>query len=178
VVCCFIPGAQLVGAGLIIVAVAGVAASIAGTVIENKRIAAMQAQIDSDQKQITGLNQDIILLNGVSQSFNDLYNANLKAQNALNTIITMWTNLGSTVQQVQTDLTDVENDNTADQYTQALADFQQAETAWAAVVAFAQALASINYSWQDTSGQWHVYGTQNPTINNGNTTQIPSSIAA
>jgi hypothetical protein len=178
VVCCFIPGAQLIGAGLIIVAVAGEAASIAGTVIENERIKAMQAQIDSDQKQITGLDQDIILLNGVSQSFNDLYNANLQAQTALNAIVSMWTNLGSTIGTVQTDLTDVENDNTADEYTQALSDFQAAEAAWADVVTFATALANINYSWQDSAGQWHQYGTQNPTINNGNTTQIPSSIAA
>ena len=178
VVCCFIPGAQGVGAALIIVGVAGTAGSIAGTVIENKSINAMQAQIDSDQKQITGLNQDIILLNGVSSSFNDLYNANLKAQNALNTIISMWNNLGSTVQKVQTDLTDVANDNTAAQYQQALTDFQAAEAAWADVVTFAQALANINYSWQDSSGQWHLYGTQNPGINSGQTTQIPSSIAA
>jgi hypothetical protein len=90
----------------------------------------------------------------------------------------MWTNLGSTIGTVQTDLTDVENDNTADEYTQALSDFQAAEAAWADVVTFATALANINYSWQDSAGQWHQYGTQNPTINNGNTTQIPSSIAA
>jgi hypothetical protein len=178
VVCCFIPGGQLLGAGIIIVAVAGEAASIAGTVIENERIKAMQAQIDSDQKQITGLHQDIILLNGVSASFNDLYNANLQAQTALNTIISMWTNLGSTIGTVQTDLTDVANDNTADQYQQALTDFQAAEAAWSDVVTFATALANINYSWQDAAGNWHQYGTQNPTINSGNTTQIPSSIAA
>lgn len=178
VVCCFIPGAQGVGAGLIIVGVAGTAASIALTVIENKRITAMQAEIDSDQKQITGLHQDIILLNGVSTSFNALYNASLQAQTALNTITSMWTSLGSAIQTVQTDLTDVENDNTADQYQQALTDFQAAEAAWADVVTFATSLANINYSWQDASGNWHLYGTQNPGINSGNTTQIPSSIAA
>ena len=178
VVCCFIPGAQGVGAGLIIVGVAGLAGSIAGTVIEKERIKAMQAEIDSEQTQITGLHQDIILLNGVSQSFNDLYNANLQAQTALNQIIAMWTGLGNTIQTVQTDLTQVEKDNTADQYQQALTDFQAAEAAWTDVVTFAKALASINYSWQDTSGQWHQYGTQNPGINSGQTTQIPSSIAA
>jgi hypothetical protein len=176
--CCFIPGAQGLGAGLIIAGVAGTAASIALTVIEHQRIAAMQAQIDSDQKQITGLHQDIILLNGVSASFNSLYNASLKAQAALNTITAMWTNLGSAVQTVQTELTDVQNDNTADQYQQALTDFQAAEKAWADVVTFATALANINYSWQDAAGNWHVYGTQNPGINSGKVTPIPSSIAA
>lgn len=179
IACCLIPGAQAIGVGLIIVGVAGEAASIAGTVIESLRIKSMQHSIDSDQKQITGLNQDVILLKGVSQSFNDLYEANLQAQNALTSIINMWNGLATTVTQVQTDLTNVESDNTAAQYTQARSDFQDAEQAWSQVVQFATALSKINYSWQDASGTWHNYAESNPSgTNSGTVSDIPSEIPA
>lgn len=174
-VCCVIPGAQGVGVGLIVVGVAGEAASIAGTVIETKAIKAMQAQILSDQNQISGLNQDIILLNGIASQFNLLYESNLKAQTALATIMNMWTQLDSTINDVNTELTDVNNDVTAQQYQQALKDFQDAESAWNDLVTFAQALAGINYNWQDSGGTWHTYGTQNPTINSGNVNQIQAA---
>lgn len=176
-VVCLIPGAQGVGIGIIVVAVGGEAASIAGTVIENERIKAMQSEITSDQNQISGLNQDVIQLTAVSGQFNDLYNANLQAANALSTIKLMWQNLQAAVTDVNDDLTNVDNDVTADQYSQALSDFQDAESNWTDVVAFAAALAGINYSWQDSSGNWHNYGTQNPSSDNGNVNQIQAATA-
>lgn len=175
--CCFIPGAQGLGVGLIVLAVAGEAGSIAGTVILNKQITAMQGQIDSDQSHISGLNQDIILLNGVSTSFDALHNANLQAQTALTVIETMWTNLDATIEAVKTDLTNVGTDTTdATKYQDALDAFGQAETNWNEVVAFANALANINYNWQDSSGTWHNYNTQSPAADQGNVTNIPSKI--
>jgi hypothetical protein len=175
IVCCLIPGAQGVGVGIIVVSVGAEAASIAGTIIESKSITAMQNQIASDQKQITGLNQDIVLLNGVSSQFNALYQANLKAQTALTTIINMWTLLDNTINSVSAELTDVSADVTSANYTQALADFKNAESAWTDLITFATALGSISYNWQDASGAWHVIGTQNPTANSGNINQIPAA---
>lgn len=174
-VICFIPGAQGVGTGVIVLGVAGETASIAGTVLENDRIQAMQGEISSEQQEISGRNQDIIQLQGVSAQFNELYNANLQAQNALTTVENMWTSLDSVINEVSKELTDSNNDVSAAQYQQALNDFNQAETAWNDVVTFAQALAGINYSWQDSNGNWHDYGTQNPKIDNGNVNQIPSA---
>lgn len=177
-VVCFIPGAQGVGVGIIVLAVGGEAASIAGTVIENERIQAMQSEITSDQNQISGLGQDIIQLTALSGQFNDLYNANLQAASALGTIKTMWQNLEAAVNDVSTELTDVNTDVSADKYSQALNDFQEAETSWNDVVAFANALAGINYSWQDASGNWHNYGTQNPAADNGNVNMLTQAAAA
>jgi len=174
-VCCTIPGAQTVGVGLIVMGVAGTAASIAGTVIETQSIQVMQNQITSEQNQISGLNQDIIQLQGVSTQFNQLYTANLQAQNALTAISEMWTLMDDTINEVAAELTDVNNDVAAAQYQQALTDFQDAETSWNDVVAFATALAGINYSWQDASGTWHMYGTQNPSTDNGNVNPISAS---
>ncbi len=174
-VCCVIPGAQGIGVGLIVVGVAGEAASIAGTVIETKSIQAMQGQIASDQTQIQGLNQDIILLQGVSTQFNELYQTNLKAQAALTTIGNMWTLLDTAINDVSTELATVGTDVTATQYQQALNDFTEAESSWNDLVVFATALSKINYSWQDSNGTWHNYGTQNPQANNGNVNQIPSA---
>jgi hypothetical protein len=177
-VVCFIPGAQGIGIGLIVAAVGGTAASIAGTVIESESIKAMQNQIDSDQNQITGLNQDIILLNGVSTQFTNLYNANQAAQNALTTIKTMWTNLDSEIEAVKTDLADTANDATSAAYSQAQTDFGNAQTAWADVVAFAEALSGIDYQWQDAQGNWHSYTDTAPSVDASQVVQIPSSISA
>ncbi|MDB5267635.1 MAG: Non-hemolytic enterotoxin [Hymenobacter sp.] len=180
-VCCFIPGGQGIGAGLIVLAVAGEAASIAGTVILSRKIAAYQAEIESDQKEVTALNQDIILLNAVSSQFAALHTANVQAQAALNTISQMWTNLDQEIEAVKTELAAVGTDATGAQYQQALTDFQAAETSWADVVAFATALAGLKYNWQDASGTWHDYATASPSINAGNINVIPtasSSLAA
>ncbi|WP_158800452.1 HBL/NHE enterotoxin family protein [Pedobacter sp. L105] len=174
-VCCTIPGAQTVGVGLIVIGVAGTAASVAGTVIETESIQAMQNEITSDQTQISGLNQDIIQLQGISTQFNQLYTANLQAQTALTTISEMWTLMDETINDVAAELTDVNNDVAAAQYQQALTDFQDAETSWNDVVAFASALAGINYSWQDAGGTWHMYGMQNPSTDNGNVNPISAS---
>ncbi len=177
-VVCFIPGAQGVGIGMIVAAVGGLAGSIAGTVVESKAITAMQNQIDSDQTRISGIGQDIILLNGVSAQFNSLYNANQAAQTALKSIETMWTNLDTEIELVKTELTDAAKDATSAQYGQLKTDFQDAQTAWTGVVAFAEALAGIDYKWQDASGNWHSYTDTAPSADASLVTQIPSNISA
>lgn len=176
-VLCFIPGAQGVGIGMIVAGVGGLAGSIAGTVIENKEITALQGVIDSDQAQISGLNQDIILLNGVSQAFTNLYNANQSAQTALTTIKKMWSDLDATIESVKTELADVSTDVTSTQYQQALTDFQAAEANWADVVTFANALAGLDFKWQDSSGNWHSFTSSPPGADASTVTQIPSSIS-
>jgi predicted nucleic acid-binding Zn-ribbon protein len=178
VLCCLIPGAEGVGAGLIVLGVAGEVTSITLTAVESVKVKDFQNEIDSDQKQITGLHQDIILLNGISAQFNALYQSNQQAQKALASILAMWTNLDGIVNQVKDEIASTNTDVTSEQYQQALTDFQQAEASWADVVKFATALAGINYSWQDADGNWHNYGAQTPTLNGSTITQVPSSIAA
>ena len=171
----FIPGGQALGIGVVVVAVGGLAGSIAGTVIESQAITAMQNQISNDQQQIAGLNQDIILLNGVSQQFTALYDANQAAQGSLKTIKDMWTQLDATIEAAKAELADVGSETTSADYQQALTDFQAAQSNWAEVVDFADALAGIDYKWQDSSGQWHSFTQQSPAADASTVTQIPSS---
>lgn len=176
VTCCFIPGAQGIGAGLILVAVAGEAASITFTVLESKNIKKLQEKIKEDQKQITDLNQDIIQLRAISSQFNDLKAANINAQNSLKAISAMWSNLEAVLKEVKDELDKVNDEVTSEQYQQVLDIFQKAESNWNDVVDFARALAGINYSWQDKDRNWHIYGsgigTKNPDIDSGNVDQI------
>ncbi len=174
-VLCAIPGAQGAGVGLIILGVAGTGASIAGTVLASQQVKALQNAITTEKDQVSNLNQDVIQLQGVSTQFSALYDANVQAQDALSTIANMWRLLDTVIDEVNVDLTDVNTEITAADYQQALTDFQLAENNWKEVVTFAQGLDSINYSWQDTSGNWHQYGTQNPASNNGNVNQLPTS---
>ncbi|KAA2238994.1 hypothetical protein F0L74_22535 [Chitinophaga agrisoli] len=174
-VLCAIPGAQGAGLGLIALGVAGTGVSIAGTVLASQQVKALQNAITAEKDQISGLNQDVIQLQGVSTQFTALYDANVQAQDALNTIAGMWRLLDTVIDEVNVDLGDVNTEITAAEYQQALTDFQLAENNWKEVVSFATGLASINYSWQDTSGNWHQYGTQNPASNNGNINQLPTS---
>ncbi|WP_298732854.1 hypothetical protein [uncultured Chitinophaga sp.] len=174
-VVCTIPGAQGIGTGLILAGVAGTGASIAGTVIASKNIKALQGAITSEKEQISSLNQDVIQLQAVSAQFEALLDVSLQAQNALSTIRDMWTEMDNVITDVNNELNAVDQDVTADDYSQALSDFTQGAEAWTDVVNFAKGLASINYSWQDTSGNWHQYGTQNPGSNNGNVNQIQAA---
>ena len=172
---CTIPGAQGIGAGLIIAGVAGTGASIAGTVIASKNIRALQGAITAEKDQISSLNQDVIQLQAVSTQFAALLAASLQAQNALTTIQNMWTDMNTVITSVSTELGVVGNDMTSDDYLQALTDFGQAVDAWTDVINFAEGLATINYSWQDTSGNWHQYGSENPGSNNGYVNQIQAA---
>jgi hypothetical protein len=165
--CCLIPGAQGLGAGIIVAAIFTGIASTAGTIIETNLIKSLQGTIDNDYANIDQLKQDIIHLNAVSSQFTDLYNANLNAQKSLTAVKTMWHNLDTTIEAVSSELTNVSNDNTSAQYQQAKDELAQANTNWQSVVAFANALAGINYSWQDAKGAWHDYGSESPTVNSG-----------
>ena len=107
--------------------------------------------------------------------FEDLYHANLNAQKALRTIKTMWQDLQATVDAVNTDLQHVDSDVAKRVYTQALSDFQDVEKNWNDVVEFANALAGIDYKWQDTDGNWHNYGEENPTADSGLVTNIAAA---
>jgi hypothetical protein len=174
-VCCFIPGAQGIGVGLIVVAVAGEAASITGTVLLNKEIDAKNQAIQEDQVQITQLNQDIVALQATNKQFVWLQQANVDAQQALTTVVQMWQDLDNELTAVQTDLATVGTDATSQQYQQAQDDLTAAASAWADVVAFAQALAGVSYNWQDSTGAWHNYTAQAPATDNATVAMLPSS---
>ncbi|MEO6703078.1 MAG: HBL/NHE enterotoxin family protein [Jatrophihabitantaceae bacterium] len=177
-VCCFIPGAQGIGVGLIVIAVAGEAASITGTVLLNKEIDAKNQAIQEDQVQITQLNQDIVALQATNKQFVWLQQANVDAQAALATVVQMWQDLDNELTTVQKDLTTVGTDVTSAQYQQAQDDLTAAAAAWADVVAFATALAGVSYNWQDSSGNWHNYTATAPAADNATVAMLPSSQAA
>lgn len=177
-VCCVIPGAQGVGVGLIVVAVAGEAASITGTVLLNKEIAADNEAIQTDQQLITQLNQDIVALQAVNSQFQWLETANVAAQQAMETVVQMWQGLSDELTTMQNDLTTVDNDVTAEQYQQAQDDLTAAAAAWQDVVTYAQALANVSYNWQDSSGNWHDYTSQPATADAATVAMLPSSQTA
>ena len=175
IVCCLIPGAQGVGAGIIVVAVAGEAASITGTVLLNKAIDADNQNIQTDKQLITEYNQDIIALQAVNAQFQWLQKANVAAQQAMQAVVQMWQNLSTELTTMQNDLTTVGTDVTAAQYQQAQNDLTTAAAAWQEVVDFAKALAGIDYKWQDSSGNWHSYTSQPAAANQATVNMLPSS---
>ncbi|HEU4794596.1 MAG TPA: HBL/NHE enterotoxin family protein [Pyrinomonadaceae bacterium] len=180
VVVCFIPGAQVAGGALIVIGVLGEAASITGTVLTNKLINADQASISSLQSEVQNLNQDIIALQACNKQFGWLQQANQDAQQALQIVINMWQQLDTELTTVKTDLADVNTDATSAQYAQAIADLNSANTAWQGVVQFAQALAGVDYKWQDQNGNWHSFSdTSNPvTADNASVAQLAQAQAA
>jgi non-hemolytic enterotoxin B/C len=174
-VLCLIPGAQGLGVGVIVVAVAGEAASITGTVLLNKDIAAANESIQTDQKLITQLNQDVLALQGVNSQFQWLQQANVSAQQAMQQVVQMWQNLDNELTTMQTDLATVGTAANSAQYQQAQDDLTTAAAAWQDVVTFAQALANIDYKWEDSSGMWHSYTAQPAAANQATVAMLPSS---
>jgi non-hemolytic enterotoxin B/C len=165
---CFIPGGLPAGAVIIGIAVLGEAASIAGTVVLNEEISNDQTSITDLQQQVQNLDQNIIALQACNRQFVWLQQANQDAQAALQVVINMWSQLQTELQTVKTELTDVNTDVTAAQYAQAITDLNAANAEWQQVVQFAQALAGVNYQWQDQNGNWHSFSnTSTPVTANG-----------
>jgi predicted nucleic acid-binding Zn-ribbon protein len=100
----------------------------------------------------------VIQLQALAAQFKQLQQYNVDAQNAMTAVTQMWAGLQQDLQDTMDELTATESDVTAAQYTQAQSDLGQAALAWSAVVTYAQALANVNYNWQDSSGAWHKYG--------------------
>lgn len=162
IACCVIPGAQGVGIGLIVIAVVGEAASIVGWILSQKKIDDDRKFIEADQKEIKDINQDIILLQGINISFENLVESNTQAIEAIKVIINMWQELDNDIEIVKNDLTKVDDDVAKEEYAQARNDLQQADNAWKEVVKFAKDLAEIDYKWQDKDGNWHNYNDKQP----------------
>jgi hypothetical protein len=178
VVCCSIPGAQVIGAGLIVVGVLGEAASITGTVLLNKEINGKNDNIQVDSKSISDLHQDVIALQGVNAQFKWLEQANVAAQNARRTAIQMWRALDVELTTLQQDLTTAGTAATAEQYQQAKNDLDAASAAWQEVVGYASALAGIDYKWQDKDGNWHSFTSEQPSVSGSTIAMLPSNRTA
>jgi predicted nucleic acid-binding Zn-ribbon protein len=165
-------GPGVVSVGLLVTAVAGEAASIAGWVIEQKRINALREEIKLQAKNIEERNRDVVLLQQISTQFNDLNDANEKAREAIEKIKTMWNLLGVSIKSVNEELEKTDGDISRERYQQALTDFEAAERAWNDVVTLASSLADINYNWQDSTGNWHNYAEAAPSIDSGYVTKF------
>lgn len=177
---CFIPGAAVAGGVLIAIGVVGEAASITGTVLTNEAISGDQASIASLKAEVPNLDQNIIALQACNRQFVWLQQASQDAQAALQVVINMWTQLQTELTTVKTELTDVNTDVTAAQYQQAIVDLNSANAEWQQVVQFAQALAGVNYQWQDQNGNWHSFSnTSTPvTANGAMVTPLAQALAA
>ena len=178
VVVCLFPGGKVIGGAIIVGGVALTGLGIAGTVIEKKNIKAMQAQITSDQEQISEIKKDIVLLTNVSNQFKQLKEKNVKAQNALKKIKTQWQNLVSAIDEVKDDLANVEKDKKSADYAKAKKDFKMASDNWNEVVEFATALAGISVKWQDKDGNVHDFTEMPPSIDNAKVMRIPKPASA
>ena len=177
-VCCVIPGAEGLGAGLVVVGVAGAATSITETVLLNQQVKDKNAEIQLDQQQIEALNQDIVALQSVNSQFQWLDQANIATQEAIQAVIAMWQALDQELTTVKDDLATMDVDATKEQYQQAQADLATATVAWQEVLDFATALAGVSYNWQDTDGNWHSYTSQPSGDDNATVAMLPSAVPA
>ena len=170
----------MAGGVLIAIGVVGEAASITGTVLTNEAISGDQASIASLKAEVPNLDQNIIALQACNRQFVWLQQASQDAQAALQVVINMWTQLQTELTTVKTELTDVNTDVTAAQYQQAIVDLNSANAEWQQVVQFAQALAGVNYQWQDQNGNWHSFSnTSTPvTANGAMVTPLAQALAA
>jgi peptidoglycan hydrolase CwlO-like protein len=177
-VCCVIPGAELAGAGLIVIGVAGEAASITETVLLTQSIQAANAAIQADQQQIEAYNQDVVELQSTNLQFQWLDEANAATQIAIQQVITMWRELDAELTSVVEELTNSDYDATKEQYQAAQDDLNAAAAAWQEVIEFATALTNVTYNWQDADGTWHSYTSQPPGNSNATVAMLPSTVAA
>lgn len=142
-----VAGVPEVGVPLLVVGVAGTGAGIALTVVESQNIKAAQANINGDLATISGLDQDIVYLNSLSTEMNQLVQANYLAQQAITVVQTMWSTLEADLQATIDSLTTAQADVSAQEYHDAMAQVGAAESSWADVEAFAQAVAGISYEF-------------------------------
>ncbi|HEX8306114.1 MAG TPA: HBL/NHE enterotoxin family protein [Jatrophihabitans sp.] len=177
-VCCVIPGAELAGAGLIVIGVAGEAASITETVLLTQSIQAANASIQADQQQIEAYNQDVVELQSTNLQFQWLDEANAATQIAIQQVIAMWRDLDAELTAVMQELANSDYDATKEQYQAAQDDLNAAAAAWQEVVEFATALAGVSYNWQDADGNWHSYTSQPPGNSNATVAMLPSVVPA
>lgn len=173
-VCCVIPGAELAGAGLIVIGVVGEAASITETVLLTQSIQATNAAIQGDQQQIEAYNQDIVELQSTNQAFQWLEEANAATQIAIQQVVAMWRELDAELTAVMEELANSDYDATKEQYQAAQDDLNAAAAAWQEVLDFATALAGVSYNWQDKDGNWHNYTSVPPGDDNATVAMLPS----
>lgn len=176
-VVCVVPGGQKAGIGILILAAMGEIASIATWIISQEQIDSINKSIAAIRASVADLNQDVIVLQSVSQAFQNLVTANMAAQNALLTINKMWRDLYNDLQKVKTDLTNTENEVTSEDYFNAESKLKDADNDWKQVVEFAKALADIDYKWQDNKGAWHSYLAEHPQSDQATITEMPSNAA-
>ena len=150
VVCLFVPGGQAAGIGLIALGVVGVGGSIAGTVILNKQINALNDVIQGERQQISQINQDINLLIQLNTQVQQLVTANDEATKAMKVVQDYWKTLDTELSTLITDLNDSTVKLDASQLQAVQTDLTEANTLWGEVNTFAVALQQIKYVVDNT----------------------------
>ena len=151
VVCLFVPGGQAAGIGLIALGVVGVGGSIAGTVILNKQINALNDVIQGERQQITQINQDINLLIQLNTQVQNLVTANDEATKAMKVVLDYWKTLDTELSTLITDLNDSTVKLDASQFQAVQTDLTEANTLWGEINTFAVALQQIKYVVDNTA---------------------------
>jgi hypothetical protein len=140
--------------------------SIAGKLVTGE-IQQLQDDITSIYDSIASFNQDIAVLNVLSNQFTQLSSSSDENKLALSKILNMWTNLSTAVENVVNELgTEEWNNLKAQDYQQALNDIQSMKENWNTLYGSAQLLSTVTFNWQDKNNNWFQYGINNPTPNN------------
>lgn len=128
------------------VAVIGVGAAIATTVVYSKAVNADLQKLYNLQQELTSDQAFVSALQGITTSVQSLITANQAAQAAMSNILTTWDTLLSKTSAVLTDLEAAQSDKSA--VSSLMLDVQDAQSAWAALSKYAQAMENNNVTIQ------------------------------
>lgn len=134
------------GAAVIAVGVAGIGGSVAAAVVLSEKIRSDQAQIGTDQANISLYNQQVALLQALINSLTQLIALAQTAFTDVQTLYQAWQLLETQLGSVVSDLTSADQDLAADDFQAMLTELQTASADWGALQPTAQAFASISYN--------------------------------
>ena len=140
-----------------------------------------QRAVETARTAISDENQDVAALQALNLQFKWLADANAKAMTAVNEVLDMWNRIDAELATLKADLTDVNQDVSSTRYQEAQSDLANAAAAWSDIVALAQALAGLDYRWQDQQGKSHSFTDDPPPLDGSQVTilgQQPAGRAA
>jgi len=149
--------------------------SILGTLAQED-IKQAQQKIKSDAAEIKAVDADVVLLTNLSAQFSKLDSALPQTNDALRKILNMWKVLSQAIALVKSELEVVEwNDLKSGHYQAALDDLYKIKSNWGELYNSANTLSNVSFTWQDTDGNWHNFGEQNPSQNNSKVNYIQAN---
>jgi hypothetical protein len=170
VICCVF--APPVGVIVLVVVAALEINPVMNVVKDYRELHDAQRAVETARNSISDENQDVAALQALNIQFRWLVDANAKAMTAVNDVLDMWDQTDAELAKLQTDLTDANKDVSSTQYQQAQTELTKAAAAWSEIVASAQALAGLDYRWQDQQGKSHSFTDEPPPLNGSKVTVL------